>query len=204
MRKLLSLFVLLLFACPFLVSQEMTLSNHTLTLDEQSVLLQVQYSGIDSSIALEAGIRYDQSALQLDTVQQGAGITGWELFGFHQDQDTLKIAGGGTQAVQGSGVFATLRFDVLLTSPGETTLTFDYAYADTTALPVQGGTVTVRSGLAGDVNQDGTVTLADAQEILARVLGRSVEWTTWQKTLADVDANGEIQAHDCSLVLNAL
>lgn len=196
----------LVISCLFGQSPTVQVQDTTALTSADTVDVAITYSSPDTiaPIAFQGAVQYDASALQVDTVFPGSAIAEWPLSAARISQDTIFFGSAGTVGDSTDGPIARVRFQIQTDQPGTYSITPTYALADTDTVQTVGGAITLRSPLAGDVNQDGQVTLADAREILQYVIGAPVEWTAWQRQIADVDQNGVVQAHDVSQTLDSL
>ncbi len=155
---------------------------------------------------LNFGISYDHSRLTLedyDCIDGLLTVSDWSV-GIGEGEKALWLQ---SDALTTDGALLTLVFRISDTAPlGDTavTLTGITGVNEEAALvkpACAGGTVTVASGLPGDVNGDGRVTSADEKRLRRFLSGASVSIETGN---ADLNGDGSIDLMDLVLLQKAL
>ena len=168
----------------------------------QTIALPITLSGNPGLCGLNFALAYDKTALTLtdyDCLGQLLSVSDWTV-GVGAGEKALWLQSDPTE---GNGEVLTLVFQVADQAPqGELTVTLEEVLAveeggSSPQVRVYPGTVTITSGMAGDVNGDGRVTFADAQRLRRFLSGQEV---AIQNGSADLNGDGLVNLLDLQLL----
>ena len=168
----------------------------------QTIALPITLSGNPGLCGLNFALAYDKTALTLtdyDCLGQLLSVSDWTV-GVGAGEKALWLQSDPTE---GNGEVLTLVFQVADQAPqGELTVTLEEVLAveeggSSPQVRVCPGTVTITSGMAGDVNGDGRVTFADAQRLRRFLSGQEV---AIQNGSADLNGDGLVNLLDLQLL----
>ena len=168
----------------------------------QTIALPITLSGNPGLCGLNFALAYDKTALTLtdyDCQGQLLSVSDWTV-GVGAGEKALWLQSDPTE---GNGEVLTLVFQVADQAPqGELTVTLEEVLAveeggSSPQVQVCPGTVTITSGIAGDVNGDGRVTFADAQRLRRFLSGQEV---AIQNGSADLNGDGLVNLLDLQLL----
>ena len=168
----------------------------------QTIALPITLSGNPGLCGLNFALAYDKTALTLtdyDCLGQLLSVSDWTV-GVGAGEKALWLQSDPTE---GNGEVLTLVFQVADQAPqGELTVTLEEVLAveeggSSPQVRVCPGTVTITSGIAGDVNGDGRVTFADAQRLRRFLSGQEV---AIQNGSADLNGDGLVNLLDLQLL----
>ena len=129
---------------------------------------------------------------------------------FHISRGEVEISMAGADALTDSGALTKIEFDVMPTAPLERRTELDLIYVElnegNVGAKVFDGTFYVESCTIGDVNNDGEITRADADLILAYLVGKitipNPAFPCLILEIADVSNDGTISALDAHLIMS--
>lgn len=168
----------------------------------QQLRLPISISGNPGLCGLSFAIVYDKAVLTLEDYETAGDLlrAGDWTVGIGAGERALWLQ---SDAMDGSGELLTLVFKVTDNAPkGETTVRLLEALAvdeevNSLELFVEPGTVTIASGIPGDVNGDGRVTQSDAKRLRRFLAGEDVGIENGN---ADLNADGTVNLIDLALL----